>query len=218
MNSPTNSHELHPRRLKPGEDKKDIFVCPQCSPRACSPYMQNIFNYKEVRQEGRVCLREEEAVKAALQLDTRTREITSLPWQWEGEEGSMRRRKSLQVLDDASLLYMHPWWCASAPPCDPQWSVWAQPRDSQSQNLHRWAVVSWQQQNANTNLRAITFLHYNNTSTSFAHPGPAAASSNGRKWMLMHTARMLRDSRRCKLWMHRIGAPAGDEVLFTGQE
>lgn len=37
-----------------------------------SPCMQNIFNYKEVRQEGRVGLRGEEAAKAALQLDTRT--------------------------------------------------------------------------------------------------------------------------------------------------
>lgn len=66
--------------------------------------MQNIFNYKEARQEGRVGLRGEEAVKAALQLDTRTGEITSLALQWEGEEGSMRGRKSLQVLDDASTV------------------------------------------------------------------------------------------------------------------
>lgn len=64
--------------------------------------MRNIFNYKDVRQEGRVRPRGEEAV----QLDTGTGEMASLPWQWEGEEGSMRRRrKSLQVLDETSTLY-----------------------------------------------------------------------------------------------------------------
>lgn len=96
---------------------------------------------------------------------------------------------------------------------------WVTPADSKSQNLRCWAGVSPQQKNADTRLRAITFLHYNNTCASFVRPGPAGASSNGRKWMLMYTARMLGDSRRCKLWMHRLGSPAGDEeVLFTGLE
>lgn len=46
--------------------------------RHVSPYMQNIFNYQEVRQEGRVGLRGEEGAKVALRLDTRTGEITPL--------------------------------------------------------------------------------------------------------------------------------------------
>lgn len=63
--------------------------------------IHSIFNYTEVEQEGQVSLRGE-AMKAALQLNMCTREISSLPWQWEGGKGctyrSMRRTKSLQVL------------------------------------------------------------------------------------------------------------------------
>lgn len=62
--------------------------------------IHSIFNYTEVEQEGQVSLRGE-AMKAALQLNMCTREISSLPWQWEGGKGctyrSMRRKKSLQV-------------------------------------------------------------------------------------------------------------------------
>ena len=43
------------------EAKKQQQTTALCSPRARSPHMQNILNYKEVRQEGRLCLRGEEA-------------------------------------------------------------------------------------------------------------------------------------------------------------
>lgn len=62
--------------------------------------IHSIFNYTEVEQDGQVSLRGE-AMKAALQLNMCTREISSLPWLWEGGKGctyrSMRRKKSLQV-------------------------------------------------------------------------------------------------------------------------
>lgn len=69
--------------------------------------IHSIFNYTKVEQEGQVSLRGE-AMKAALQLNMCTREIISLPWQWEGGKGctyrSMRRKKSLQALWAHSVL------------------------------------------------------------------------------------------------------------------
>ena len=69
--------------------------------------IHSIFNYTEVEQEGQVSLRGG-AMKAALQLNMCTREISSLPWQWEGGKGctyrSMRRKKSLQVVEAHVVL------------------------------------------------------------------------------------------------------------------